>query len=67
MTKRERALIKAALTWFSADHTPTTHANHDNYGEGELYEELQNAVMAVMAERDHGIEHYFTPPSKYTP
>jgi len=67
LTRKERTLINAVLKWCAADLTPTTHPYHDNYGEGELYDAMQNAAVDVMAERDHGIEHYFSAPPRTTP
>ncbi len=64
MTRRERALIRAALVWCAADLTPTVRSSDDNYGEGGLYDAMQRAALDVMSERDHGLEHYFKAPSK---
>lgn len=67
MTKKERALINAALKWCAADHTPTVHPNHDNYGEGRLHEAMVSACFEVMGERGKKCEHYFKPPAARKP
>lgn len=64
MTKRERALVNAALKWCAADHTPTVHPNDDNYGDGDLRDLMIVACFDLMAERDRPAEHYFQPPPK---
>ena len=58
MTKRERALINAALKWCAAEHAPR-EKHQDNPADGALRDAMIAATFEVMHERERRMEHYF--------
>jgi len=47
MTRNERLLIKAAINWAHADHTPM-QVGHDNPADEKYHQQAMNAALRVM-------------------